>query len=583
MTNVGKMTFSQCQTYALTSGNKYFGLQEVDENGNGNCMINNQLAGSQIYGVGNIFKEIALWASNTSSNETNNPGSIASLSINGSLVVINSSGANVYVSDNSLANPGNYLGCYTDSSSRAIPLLNNNGSMSTSNGGDKWDNNYESTFNYAYKNNYKYFSTQAANSSGYGQGGFTNNLTQALQYGKASNCTNSGGYPVGGSWSNAVYSTNMGSNYFLILQDDGNLCVYRGTSPNDNQGYIWCSMTNGKQQQANPNFTAVKGKYGKNWISNGSTLAAGDWIGSTNGSIYLIMQSDGNLVLYTNTQTLGCNTSSVTEGKIVGRENINSLYEIENMGNKNNIGQLAYIDENSEMHLYSENNKQGNDKYSLVANEIDSGGNDIPGASFGNATLQSCQNTCNNNSECAGFVMNKANDICWPKTSNFYPNGNFSNNSDRQIYVRGQSPINYPIGVSNTVNNIDSLTYQSYVNGGALEDKYGLSNASSVQKQQLEQLQSKMNLLTSQINELTGKFGSGSQDATKQMNSNVKGIKNYLQGINKTNNKIINFDTNVERILNDSDIVVLQKNYNYLFWSILAVGSVLVTMNIIKK
>ena len=39
----------------------------------------------------------------------------------------------------------------------------------------------------------------------------------------------------------------------------------------------------------------------------------------------------------------------------------------------------------------------------------------------------------------------------------------------------------------------------------------------------------------------------------------------------------------VDNILNDSDITVLQENYAYLFWSILAVGTVLVTMNVSKK
>ena len=33
-------------------------------------------------------------------------------------------------------------------------------------------------------------------------------------------------------------------------------------------------------------------------------------------------------------------------------------------------------------------------------------------------------------------------------------------------------------------------------------------------------------------------------------------------------------------ILENSDIVVLQKNYEYMFWSILAAGTVLVAMNI---
>jgi hypothetical protein len=39
----------------------------------------------------------------------------------------------------------------------------------------------------------------------------------------------------------------------------------------------------------------------------------------------------------------------------------------------------------------------------------------------------------------------------------------------------------------------------------------------------------------------------------------------------------------MNRILDDSDIVVLQKNYDYLFWSILAVGAVIISMNIVKK
>jgi hypothetical protein len=92
-----------------------------------------------------------------------------------------------------------------------------------------------------------------------------------------------------------------------------------------------------------------------------------------------------------------------------------------------------------------------------------------------------------------------------------------------------------------------------------------------------------MNLLSDQISNLTGKFGSGSEQAESQSQTNVQGIQNYLQGLQKTNQKITGFDTNIENILSDSDIVVLQKNYDYLFWSILAAGTVLVTMNIVKK
>jgi hypothetical protein len=140
-----------------------------------------------------------------------------------------------------------------------------------------------------------------------------------------------------------------------------------------------------------------------------------------------------------------------------------------------------------------------------------------------------------------------------------------------------------PIGVTRTTNNLDSVTYNNYINGGALSSEYGLANATSVQQQQLAQLQTRMNLLSNQISNLTGEFGEGSQTAAVQMNRNVQGVEEYLTDINQTNRKINNYGTGIDNILKDSDIVVLQKNYDYLFWSILAAGSVLVAMNVVKK
>jgi hypothetical protein len=67
------------------------------------------------------------------------------------------------------------------------------------------------------------------------------------------------------------------------------------------------------------------------------------------------------------------------------------------------------------------------------------------------------------------------------------------------------------------------------------------------------------------------------------MNANTQGVEEYLTDLTKTRTRVKNFNTNTDNILKDSDIVVLQKNYDYLFWSILAAGSVLVAMNIVKK
>jgi hypothetical protein len=378
-----------------------------------------------------------------------------------------------------------------------------------------------------------------------------------------------------------VYNTSLPqSNYFLILQDDGNMVIYRGTSPSDNQGVIWATGTNNKQQQANPNYAAAKGIYGQNWISSGSTLAAGDWIGSSNGNMALIMQSDGNLVLYTFSMVSNC--QKMQDNNQGGGYGANALYDIGEVGVQANMGKLAYIDQNSELHVYPSTNIQYVNSYTKLEN-VNSPNNDIPGAAYGNATVDQCQTTCNNNPECVGFVFD-VNNYCWPKNSGMYPAANtLTPYANDFTYIKNATPLTPPVGVPNTTHNLDSITYKNYLNGGALSSKYGLANATSVQQQQLAQLQSRMNLLSNQISNLTTKFGTGSQTAAKQMTTNTQGVGEYLTDLNKTNNKIQNYNTTIDNILKDSDIVVLQKNYDYLFWSILAAGSVLVGMNIVKK
>jgi hypothetical protein len=565
MTNVGSMNYEQCESYAVNSGKKFFGLQSVDSNGNGNCMVSNDLAGSQMYGVGVNYNKVSIWDSKTYGN---NPGSTMSFN-NGSINVLNSSSASIFSTPNNTAKPSNYIGCYGDKSTRAMALYNS--------GKQQYSNSQCQQV--AESQNATYYGLQNSTSGTNAQCALSSNLGQAQQYGLASNCTKiSDGSFSGGGWSNAVYSTKTPTNsYFLILQDDGNMCIYLGT-PSNNQGGVWCSMTNGKQQQANPNFTAAKGKYGQNFIVSGSTLAPGDFVGSTNGNLVLIMQTDGNLVLYTFTTSSKCSTSG---GKNVGSQNTNGLYQLNQVGVSANMAQIAYIDQDSQLHKYPTNNVQYGNTYTTI-NGADSGGNDISGAAYGNATVDQCQTSCNKNNACAGFAF--SNNVCYPKTSKMYPIGQIQGKPNVNLYLRNKSPVTPPIGVKNTTNNIDTISYQNYVNGGAISNAYGLSKISSVQKKQLEQMQTKMNLLSNQINNLTNKFTSGDEQLNEQSETNVQGVDTYVKDIKTTNNKIKNYPISTyENILQDSDIVVLQKNYDYLFWSIVAVTTVIISMNIVKK
>jgi hypothetical protein len=203
----------------------------------------------------------------------------------------------------------------------------------------------------------------------------------------------------------------------------------------------------------------------------------------------------------------------------------------------------------------------------------------ITGGEAGNGPVEQCQTYCNSNSDCAGFTFDNNNNICYPQSSitNNQPSSGYD------LYVRNQIPLTPPIGVKNTTNNIDTVLYQNYINGGAIGQSYGLANATSAQQQQLQQLQTNLNLLSNQINNLTNQFETGTQQLEQQSQTNSQGLNNYITDIKKTNKKIKAFNTNADNILQDSDIVVLKQNYDYLFWSILAVTTVIISMNIIKK
>ena len=258
----------------------------------------------------------------------------------------------------------------------------------------------------------------------------------------------------------------------------------------------------------------------------------------------------------------------------------NALYQLNEVGVSTNLAQLAYIDQDSQLHTYPSTNATYTNTYTTMTG-TDSPGYDIPNAAYGNATVEQCQTSCNNNNECAGFSF--SNNTCYPKTSSMYPAGEMETNPSVNLYVRNQIPQTPPVGVSTNTNNIDTVLYQNYINGGAIGESYGLANASSAQKQQLQQLQTQLNLLSNQINNLTNQFETGNQQLEQQSQTNSQSLNNYIKDIKNTNKKIRGFNTNVDNILQDSDIVVLKQNYDYLFWSILAVTTVIISMNIIKN
>jgi hypothetical protein len=571
--NGGTYTYDDCKEVAVDSGYQYFALQKVNTStSTGYCAVSNSELTATQMGTGYIpSKQIALWSSGTQGQT----GNTSTLDNTGSLSVINAGGAAVFATPSQPNQQTNYLGCYKD----CVPNCNSR-AMSFANGGSQ-SYNLSQCQQYAQDNNYQYFALQNSTSGTNAQCAVSNDLSQATKFGLTNNCpTLSDGTNTARGSTNALYNITPEGNYYLILQDDGNMCIYRGTGPNNNQGFIWASNTYGQQQKPNSAYAAVNGKYGTNWISSGSTLAAGDFVGSNAGDLVLIMQTDGNLVLYTYDNVLNCQT--MTDGNTGGGVGANALYNVGKVGFPSNMSQLAYVDENSETHPYPSTNKQYINSYTTVPNNTSSG-NAIPNASYGDTTVDDCQQTCNSISECAGFVFNTENNVCTPMDSSMFPSGTREISNSNDLYIRNINPMSPPTGVNQNTSNIDTITYQNYVNGGQINNEYGLATLVEQNQSQVFSLEDQMNTLVGQLNNYTNRFNQGARVSSMQTSKNYKGIKNYLTEIKDTNKDIKNFNTNADNILKDSDIIVLQQNYNYLFWSILAVATVLISINVVKK
>lgn len=631
----GTYSFQDCQTAAINLGYQYFGLQNVNSSsGLGYCAVSNNEVSAVSLGTSNIATSItALWSSGTTGSD---PGVSASITNTGSLVVYNSAGTAIYTSPG--ATPSNYYGCYGDGPTRAITDYGSGGATSYT---------YSSCMQEAQNAGYSYFGLQYVQSNGEGQCFYGNDINQARGYGMASNCTLVNGDTYGGGWSNAVYGVNPGVDFFLDVQDDGNLCVYRGQGPSDNQGIIWATGTNGKQQDANPQYQASNGLYGLSYLTTGQTLAPGDFIGNTDGSTYLIMQTDGNLVLYTSTMGLNCstiNSTTVSKSKsgakpMGGGQYATALYELAGPpGIPGQMGQIGYVDEDSNLYTFPDTNQQCStnynsatptnnqpgqtngqqytcpkeapvcknyrqniqwgtcsnieltDRYTKISG-TDNGGADYIDVSgnyimYSNTTVEDCQKTCNSYNDCYGFAF--SNGSCYPKTNAMSYSGT-DTNSAVDLYTRNKRVANPPSGIPKETTPISTTEYSNYNYIGDISSgkTFGLGNANSVQKQMLSQLEDQINSVSNQINKFTGIFSQKDGVVQKQAGKNVQNLVRHKKELDDAKDKIgVLQDTtlgNFERIIEDTDIRVLQESYTYMFLSILAITFVLVTMNISSK
>jgi len=651
-TSNGTYTYDMCKESAMMNGYQYFGLQDVNtQKSTGYCAVTNDYVSLTAKGQDRVIQStIILWESKTAGE-----GVSASLNYQGGLDVYDSTGKTIFSTPNDKAVPGDYFGCY---------------------------NHKQKPHKHSKDECEKIAKKRGAGYYGVSEGrcNVHKNITDFTKTGKARNCRKEGDVYMGGNKSYAVYGVQDGvAVYCLAIHNNGNMTLRRGFSPGDNQGDIWETGTKDKVQDANPMYTAAKGKFGAPWIRSGKTLARGEFIGSIDGKCALVMQMDGNLVLCT--WQMGPNKVSMADSNTGGGQGAAAMYDLSQVGIRNNFGKVGFVDENAALHEYPETNLKFTTNYTKFKG-INCPGSDIPNAAYDNSTVEKCETTCNSMENCAGFVFQKDISRCWPKDKGIYPNSDIYTWTGGDTYFRTKEPVKLPNGIENTNSNfstkytkysdvnfpgsdipnavynnssvekceatcnsmenctgfvfqkdnnrcwpknkgeyqqsgfkndknnntyvrlkekpvkpvnvpdglekinligIDSILYNGYTDGGGFDQKFGLPKAVDKIQQKVKTKGKQLNTFGSNVQGLTSLFSMFNDKLTEQSNINLTESDTYLSELDKTKDLIANVDNGIDNILNDTDIMVLQKNYSYLFWSIIAIGTVIVSMNIVKK
>jgi hypothetical protein len=581
---IGYATYENCENYAVNNGYQFFGMQDVQENGLAKCLVSNDYDKTIGYGSAELQSNIIpLWASNTADGmpytmSINNSGQIQISDMNNVIKFSSNTAISDCINNGSLyIDSATYGGNCKASIGNVTNTVNNNLKCGNKNSCSIPISN--ATFGDPAKGCVKSFDIA------YKCGGksFTKNLTPAEGQTMILDCND------------YIKKTCQ---FVMILQDDGNTCLYKGSDPSTKTDLIWSTNTNGIQKKANPDWIASKGKYGRNYMIIGEILTSGEWIGSNDGSIKLIMQKDGNLVLYTSESKSGC---SVKNNKTYGSTSVNAVYKIEQTGDTNLMGKIAYIDSETNLREYPSSMLEKSNQYQLL-NNYDSKGNDIQQISSTNAA-NGCVDVCNSTIDCSGFVYQPSSNLCYLKNNDFSEKQYYSNSGLIMGIRKPKISSTFNTNCSKDVVNIDSVRYNNYIKGDkmTLDVKCNANALSSADKTKLTDIGNQMFSTGQQMADQTNNINTDITDIYSQFNTNSTNFNTnysmYRQNNKKLANEFVkegltNIDTNpdkhinmidIDSMLNDTDIRVLQENYSYVFWSILAVGLLTITVSKMNK
>lgn len=371
---------------------------------------------------------------------------------------------------------------------------------------------------------------------------------------------------------------------YLILKDGGQAAIYKGSSPgaNDQVIYAW-PVYDVSGSTPNPSYPQNLSKTGANWIPVGTrlnTVQTYEYVVSDDGKLLFFLGNDGNLYLSTFAFIAGCPIQSDTHA--YGGSMANALFSFGSKPNNDSVGNIGYVDDSGDLRVYSSDAVGYTKKYTEYKN-YDSG---TTVDTYLNSDAFACKIGCSNSDTCGGFVFDNNAKTCYIKGDTVYPKSAKTPKTGFDLYIRGPK-INNSNSCSKEIVEIDSDMWKGYKQGSAMgiDDVCGLGHVLEDPRDKLSSIQSQLDDTVSQMKD---KFSQLQQDNV-QLNGEMIQLQRKI-GLDLNEYKDVSeqirqkevSETTVNSMLNDSHLVVLRENYKYTFLSVLAIGALVIAMNVGK-
>jgi len=388
--------------------------------------------------------------------------------------------------------------------------------------------------------------------------------------------------------------------FSLRLSDDGAITIVNNKNSND----ILYTNLNQISNQAETQIIAIVGgnktmipwAERPDWVRgsinsgglltsfsmNVQTLTNGQYISSPTGKCRLIFKksagASGSLILeysvYNVSQTQGATTSADKDNNLIGNSSNYSQYYLTKVDNPNVKGKMAYIDINNGLREYPVAMTEFENEYiQMKGFEPSMVGTIVP-----NTKEDLCKVACNGDPSCAGYTY--INSVCKRYTDgDIYPNGDRILDANKTTYIRKKK-----ISTTNSshfscnkfVNDVNSAIYMSYPASGnmTVNEKCALGlildprmielkekNQAAIDKG--NEIKSSINGVYTNQNNLKDTINTKSKDIEKGI-AGQEAVKKQIDKYEESN--ITNTAT-----VNDTELLLVSDNYNYVLWSIVTV------------